>query len=63
MANFKRKRSRYNYRCTLCNSSRFATEQGDLNHKDVRNNDRYKEAKEELQKVKQTKEISTWNES
>lgn len=37
MANYKRKKSRYQYKCTMCNSSRFATESGELTRNVQRN--------------------------
>jgi hypothetical protein len=49
MANFKRKKSRYKYRCSRCNSARDATLHGDLNQKDLRNNQK---VKEEMKKLK-----------
>lgn len=51
MANYKRRKSRFKYRCILCNSSRFSTEQGLLNVKDLRNKQKEKEEMKKLKRI------------
>lgn len=46
--NYKRKKSKYNFKCALCNSSRAATMQGDFHRKELRNNQKIKEIAEDI---------------